>query len=36
MLTMRWNNDEGHLYDVMIMYLAVLMRTHGRFFKESP
>lgn len=35
MLTMQWNNYEGHFYDVMIMYLAFLMRTRGLFFKES-
>lgn len=36
MLTMRWDNDEGHFYDFTIMYLAFLMRIHGLFFKESP
>lgn len=29
------NKVEGHFYDVMIMYVAFLMRTHGLFLEVS-
>lgn len=36
MLTMRWNNDEGHFYDFTIMYLAFLCVSMDFSLKKVP